>query len=136
MTEEASVVYKKVKKLVLFFVHVSKKGARACSLDNWHCFYSLYCREGVFSETELPVFSILGNSGMKRAGAVRPRPDTRCLLSASCWVVGSLSLLPLPSLRPPPPTSSAAWSCICLPLPLPQQPSLWLLLVRYSVLPR
>src|SRR5215203_4059337 len=135
MTEEASVVYKKVKKLVLFFVHVSKKEARACSLDNWPCFYSLGCREGVYSETELPVFSVLGNSGMKRAGAVRPRPDTR-LLSVSCWVVGSPSLLLPASLRPPPPTSSAAWSCICLPLPLPQQPWQWLLLARYPLLPR
>ena len=26
------------------------------------CLYSLYCREGVFSETGLPVYPVLGNS--------------------------------------------------------------------------
>jgi hypothetical protein len=36
------------------------------------CLYSPSCREQVFSETELPLMSLLGNSdGVKRAGAPR-----------------------------------------------------------------
>src|SRR5215204_1453395 len=39
------------------------------------CLYSPGCREEKFSETELPTWGVLGNSGKKRAGAVRPRPS-------------------------------------------------------------
>jgi|SRR5215203_3462035 len=44
--------------------------------------------KGVFSETGLPVFRILGNSeGTRRAGAVTPRPSfyffLRCVLATS-----------------------------------------------------
>ena len=40
-----------------------------------NCFYSPSCREGLFSESGFPAYRVLGNPvGMKRAGAVGPRP--------------------------------------------------------------
>ena len=61
MAEKAGVVYKKVKKLVLFSIHVSNKEVDV-EPSSLPCLYSPGRLAGKFSETGLPVFSILGNS--------------------------------------------------------------------------
>ena len=58
---------------------------RACNKEETGCLYSLYCREGSFSETQLPLNPILGNRACGVRGSFntttyRYTPLGRCRL--------------------------------------------------------
>src|SRR4028119_1631981 len=88
---------------------ISQGAQASCSESASPLFTS--CLEEVFSETELPVYGILGNSGgIKRAGAVRPRPLRLDLALPHPYFLAGLPVgLPAGLPLGAPPEAEAAW---------------------------
>src|SRR5215212_2588681 len=65
------VAYSRINSTLLLLQGAESIGAYAWRFDDGSPLFTS-CRVGLFSETQFPVMSVLGNSeGMKRAGAVR-----------------------------------------------------------------